>query len=127
MIRAGAGNDLVQVANLAYADIDGGSGAADTLAILGGGRTLNLAARPNNQITGIERIDLTGSGDNTLKLSHRDLFDLSDSSNQLRVDGNPGDTVDLVGTWTDSGEGATYYTYTLGAATILIDNDIFVT
>ena len=126
VIRGGAGSDLIRVANLAFADIDGGSGAADTLVILGGDRTLNLTARPNNQITGIERIDLTGSGDNTLRLSHLDLFDLSDTTNRLRVEGDMGDTVDLTGTWTDEGAGATYHTYTLGAATILIDNDIFV-
>jgi hypothetical protein len=45
----------------------------------------------------------------------------------VRVDGNAGDTVDLGGTWTDEGAGVTYHTYILGAATILIDNDIFVT
>jgi hypothetical protein len=126
VIRGGAGSDLIRVANLAFADIDGGSGN-DTLGILGGDRTLNLVARPNNQITGIERIDLTGSGDNTLRLSQLDLFDLSDTTNRLRVDGDADDTVDLVGTWTDGGAGITYHTYTLGAATILIDNDIFVT
>ena len=35
--------------------------------------------------------------------------------------------MDLVGIWADAGAGAAYQTYTLGAATILIDNDIFVT
>jgi hypothetical protein len=126
VIRAGEGNDLIQVPGTAFSDVDGGSGV-DTLAMLGSGRTLHLVVRPNNEISGIERINLTGSGDNTLRLAHRDLFDLSDTTNQLRVDGNAGDTVDLVGTWTDEGAGATYHTYTLGAARILIDNDIFVT
>ena len=80
-----------------------------------------------DEISGIERINLTGTGDNTLKLGARDLFDLSDTSNRLKVDGNAGDTVNLVGNWANGGAGATYHTYSLGAATILIDNDIFVT
>lgn len=45
----------------------------------------------------------------------------------VTVDGNAGDTVDLVGNWANQGAGATYHTYTSGAATILINNDIFVT
>jgi hypothetical protein len=126
VFNAGEGNDQIRVSSTAFADTDGGSGH-DTLAILGGGRTLNLTTRPNNELIGIETIDLTGSGANTLKLSALDLLDLSDTTNQLNVDGNAGDTVDLDGTWTDGGEGATYHTFTLGEATILIDNDIFVT
>ena len=88
---------------------------------------LNLVARPNNEISGVETLDLTGSGDNTLKLARGDLFDLSDTTNRLKVTGNPGDTVDLVGNWNDGGVSGGFHTYRAGAATILIDNDIFVT
>jgi len=125
VVHAGQGNDRILVTNTAFADIDGGSGI-DTLKILGAGRTLDLTALANNEITGIERIDITGSGDNALVLSDLDVLALSDTSNQLRVDGNSGDVVDLVGTWTDAAAGATYHTWTLGAATILIGNDISV-
>ena len=38
-----------------------------------------------------------------------------------------GDTVDLAGTWNDGAVAGDYQTYTRGAATILIDTDIFVT
>jgi hypothetical protein len=126
VVRGGAGGDRILVANTSFADVDGGGGT-DTLVILGGGRTLDLTARPNNEITGIERIDLTGGGNNTLELRARDLLDLSDSTNSLRVDGNGGDSVNLVGNWSDDGAAGGYHTYTLGAATILIDTDIFVT
>jgi hypothetical protein len=126
VFNAGAGNDLIQVSNTTFRDVDGGSGT-DTLVILGSGRTLDLTVLAENKISGIERIDVTGSGDNTLKLSWRDLFDLSETTNQLKIDGNAGDTVDLVGAWSKSTLGGAYSTYTHGAAMILIDTDIFVT
>jgi hypothetical protein len=55
-----------------------------------------------------------------------DLLDLSDTGNQLRVDGNAGDTVNLVGSWTDGGVAGALHIYTQGAATILVDNDVTV-
>jgi hypothetical protein len=125
VFNAGAGNDLVRVQGVGFAEVDGGSGI-DTLAILGAGRTLNLAARPNNEISGIENIDLTGSGNNTLRLGRGDLFDLSDTTNRLKVTGNAGDTVDLVGMWNDGGVSGAFHIYRSGVATILIDTDIFV-
>jgi hypothetical protein len=98
----------------------------DTLSLLGAGRYLNLGALANNKITGIETIAIAGSGDNTLRLAQRDLFDLSDTTNRLKVTGNAGDTVDLVGAWNDGGVSGAFHTYSSGAATILIDTDIFV-
>jgi hypothetical protein len=120
---AGAGNDLIRVSTTTFRDIDGGSGT-DTLRIQGSGRLLDLSVRPNNKITGIETIDVTGSGDNTLELAALDLFDLSDTTNQLTVDGNAGDTVNLHGAWGAGPVVGNYDTYTQGAATILIDSDI---
>jgi hypothetical protein len=61
-----------------------------------------------------------------VKLAALDLFDLSDTTNQLKVIGDAGDTVDLVGTWTDGGINGAFQTYTQGTATILIDTDVFV-
>jgi hypothetical protein len=126
VFNAGAGNDLVRVSNTNFRDVDGGSGM-DTLGLLGAGRYLNLGALPNNRISGIETIAIGGSGDNTLRLARGDLFDLSDTTNQLRVTGDAGDTVDLVGAWSDDGVSGAFHAYTSGAATILIDTDIFVT
>jgi hypothetical protein len=128
VFNAGADSDLIRVANTAFADIDGGSGI-DTLAILGSGRTLNLHNRPDNQITGIEVIDLTGSGNNTLILSALDLLHLSGTTNELRVEGDGGDAValnDAHGGWTLEDPEGGYEVYTSGAAKILIDADILV-
>jgi hypothetical protein len=124
VFNAGAGNDLIAVSTTTFRDVDGGSGT-DTLRLTGSGRTLDLTALANNKISGIERIDL-GRGDNTLEIRKGDLLDLSDTTNQLKVVGNTGDTVELVGAWHDDGVAGGFHTYTIGAATILIDNDIFV-
>jgi hypothetical protein len=89
VLYGGAGNDTLRVPGLGFQRADGGSGI-DTLALDGSGLNLNLA-NFRNQLDGIERIDLTGSGNNTLTLLKRDLLNLSDTGNALRVDGNAGD------------------------------------
>ena len=125
VFNAGAGNDLIRVASTTFRDVDGGSGT-DTLAILGAGRTLDLIVLANNRISGIETIDLTGGGNNTLEIRKGDLLDLSDSTNRLTVNGNAGDTVNLVGPWNAGATVGGYDIYTQGAAKILIDIDMFV-
>ena len=66
MFHAGAGNDRLVVSDLAFRLADGGTGT-DTLALAGAGQTLDLPIRAvAAKLEGIERIDLTGSGDNTL-------------------------------------------------------------
>ena len=83
----------------------------------------------NNLYTGLERIDLTGTGDNALTLDVRDVLALSDTSNELLVDGNAGDTVNSLGEgWVNGGGvnvgGINYNQYTFGAASLLVDTDV---
>ena len=68
--------------------------------------------RQGFQITSVERVDLTGTGNNTLKLSLNDVLDMSEANlfatngrHQLMVTGYAGDTVQLGGltSWTKSG------------------------
>lgn len=71
-------------------------------------------------ITGIETLDLTGSGNNTLNLALADLLDMSNSTNQLFVNGNAGDKVNVVGAgWSNAGtstvNGILYTHYVNGA------------
>jgi hypothetical protein len=65
--------------------------------------------------TGIEVIDLTGTGGNTLELDQADLLHLSDSAafhpggaNTLIVDGNSGDEVHAAGGWASEGVDGAY-------------------
>jgi Ca2+-binding RTX toxin-like protein len=125
VFEAGQGDDILHVANLQFQKADGGSGT-DTLALDGQGLNFNLA-NFRNQLSGIERIDLTGSGDNTLTLLKRDVLNLSDTSNTLRVDGNTGDHyhfADAAG-WTQGTDvtvvGVVYHSFENGAAQVLID------
>jgi len=78
--RYGAGDNAAQLAR-----VDGGPGF-DTLRLVGDHVTLDLGRIPNqgagtvvraSRIESIEHIDITGSGDNTLRLAPRDVRDMA--------------------------------------------------
>ena len=124
VFRGGEGDDAIVIADTSFLDIDGGNGA-DTLALSGSGIMLDLTAISDSKMAGLEVVSIAGSGDNTLTLSLRDLLNLSDTSNALRVNGDAGDSVIVAdGTWADGGISDNYHLYTLGAATLRIDTDI---
>jgi hypothetical protein len=136
----------------AIARIDGGSGI-DTFQLAGAGILLDLSLVSGPALQNVEKIDLTGSGNNTLKLSLADMlqsFDDSNvfnssnttsglaakvTSNQLMVDGDAGDKVVLtdLASWTAAGtnvvaNGETYvvYNHNTSAQQLLIDQGILV-
>ncbi len=107
VLNAGAGNDtitinasnitaLAQTGTGNRARVDGG-GNIDTLALDGGDLTLDLTNISNIRIQDIEKIDITGSGDNDLILNLNDVLDASTSTNILKVLGNDGDSVNASG------------------------------
>ena len=91
--------------------------------------TLDFTLLARHTMTGVERIDLIGSGANTLNLDFRDVLALSDTQS-LRIDGNADDTVTSGGQgWTENlaGEdigGQHYRSYSHLGGTLLIDSDI---
>ncbi|MFZ9424407.1 MAG: beta strand repeat-containing protein [Limnohabitans sp.] len=137
----------------AIARIDGGSGI-DTFKLAGAGILVDLSTISGPAIQNIEKIDLTGSGNNSLKLSLADMLQSFDDSNvfnssnttsglaakvtknQLMVDGDAGDKVVLsdLANWTASAtsvvaNGQTYavYDHISSAQQLLIDNRVAVT
>ena len=69
---------------------------------------------------------MAGGGDNSLTLSLGDVLALSDTSNTLTIEGGGTDAVTVTdGDWQWSGAPAGgYNVYTLGAATLRINEDI---
>ncbi len=124
VLIGGGGNDRLKVADLGFARVHGGAGI-DTVALDGGAITLDLATIANTRIQDIEIIDLTGSGDNTLKLSAREVVNLSSTTNTLRVDGDTGDTIAFVDDgWFKAGTSGGYTTYVNGQATVLLNTAV---
>lgn len=133
--QGGAGNDTARLSGASFFHIDGGHGV-DTIALAGSGITLDLTARLPSEIESIERINITGTGNNTLRLSISDVLDISDESNSLLVAGNAGDTVVRGAGWTEASTGGsngdgtstiggqTYQHYNAGQANLLVDTDV---
>ncbi len=120
----GAGNDIIAISDLAFRRVDGGNGS-DTFRLDGAGMNFNLA-NFHNRISGIEAIDLTGTGNNSLTLNALEVRNLSDTSNTLKVTGNAGDTLHYGTGWTDGGIAGGFHTYTQGTAILLVGTAVTV-
>ncbi|MBF0621417.1 MAG: tandem-95 repeat protein, partial [Magnetococcales bacterium] len=127
ILNGGPGDDILVWDSLDLGTVDGGADD-DTLMLDGDALSLDLTQIDNALYKGIENIDLTGSGDNSVTLDLADILDLSDESDQLIITGDAGDTVNIGGIWnteTDTViDSITYGTYTLDSATLLIDDTV---
>lgn len=123
-LRGGNGNDTL-LWQAADTRVDGGTGAGDALKLLSG--NLDLAGISNARIINIEKINMTGGGNNTLTLNESDLLDLSSTTNTIRVLGTDLDTVNILGSQTETGVVGTFTRYAVGGGVLLIDSDITVT
>jgi len=101
---------------------DGGVGM-DTLKLTS--HNLNLTAIANTQILNVETINMTNGNNNLLALNRADVLDISSSTNVLKVLGDAGDSVNIVGNFIDRGMAGAFHKYTLGGgAVLLVDQDI---
>ncbi len=127
VLRGGQGNDVLAVSDLTFKRIAGGNGT-DTLRLDGSGIVLDLTTRLDNRIQGIEQINLTGSGSNTLTLNVLEVLNISDESNLLVVLRDANDIVNRGAGWTRQADeilgGSTFEVYTQGAATLKIQTSI---
>jgi hypothetical protein len=117
VLIGGAGNDVFNVSDLAFSSINGGAGT-NTLALTSSGLALDLGSF-GNRIQNIEVINLAGTGNNTLAVSAADVLNVSVTSHTLKVEGNAGDTVTMLGTgWVAGTTSGGFTTYTNGLATL---------
>ncbi|PXX51564.1 S-layer family protein, partial [Pseudomonas sp. LAMO17WK12:I9] len=117
------GNDFLTASGTNFERIDGGAGT-DTLVLAGAGLHLNLAALGAQVLTGLEAIDLTGTGANTLSVTEQSLQALSDATDTLIVSTDAGDVVNATGfskTGTQMQGNTTYDIYISGGATLWVD------
>ncbi|WP_208857758.1 Ig-like domain-containing protein [Testudinibacter aquarius] len=119
-IYAQGGDDFISISNTMIEKIDGGAGK-DTLQLSAPGLTLDLTQQPQDVIKNIEVVDLSASGNQTLKLTYQDLLDMS-GNGSLQVDGKAGDGVQIsngavaVTATTQEIHGITYNAYNLGGS-----------
>ena len=118
-----SGDDIIAAADLDFQLVDGGAGS-DILELTGESINLDLA-NFHDTIDGIETIDLTGSGDNTLTLTLPDLLSLSDTTDTFTVNGDAGDdVVGLSDGWTDGGNDGDYRIFTHNGTTLRVHRDV---
>jgi hypothetical protein len=125
VFHGGWDSDHISISDTAFRLIDGGGGDTDSLR-LEGNFGLDLTAIADSRISSIEIIDL-GGGDSTLTLSAGDLLALSDTGNTLTVNGEVGDFVVADGTWSGGELVGEYRVFTLGAATLRVQDGVDVT
>ncbi len=121
-VYGGRGDDLIALTSPNFFRIDGGLGF-DTIVLEGDGLALDLPAYFEPAIAGIEGVDLTGTGDNTLFLETRDLRALSKTSNTLIVVGDEGDQVVAelgAAGFADLGSANGFAAYSDGVVTLLV-------
>ena len=135
VFHAGAGDDRLVVSDLTFQLADGGTGT-DTLALDGSGLVLDLTtALAADKLEGIERIDLTGTGNNTLKIDQAAVLggvgDVTGGKHILTVEGNVGDKVlfgdepwQNTGTFTDAS--GTFDRWVLGDAQVNVEQGVSV-
>ena len=98
VLKGGAGDDLISIGDSNFRRIDGGAGD-DTLSIFSTGFTLDLPAIGDETIRGIENVDLSGLGANTLTVAISDVAAMSDTGTLTveSLDGN--DAITSPDTW----------------------------
>ena len=97
-VSTGAGNDVIVTNATTFLRIDGGTGT-DTLRLNSTATwdfTLTSGAGSNlsGKVRSIEQLDL-GTGNQTVKLTAQDVLQMSEVTNDLRVTGTAGDTIDV--------------------------------
>ena len=131
-MEGGQGDDVFILNGAGFRNISGGSGK-DTIVVDGAGISFDFTVIGQSRVDSIEAFDLTGSGNNTLRLNALDVLALSEDTSggltRLTVHGDAGDVVDVVDSgWASVGTttiGANSYSiYQNGNVQIIVDTDV---
>ena len=138
LVHTGDGDDVFVAPDTGFGRFDGGSGT-DLVTFEGAGQNFDLTSLRGDQLSGVERIDFSGFGDNILTLDTDITFAATGNENALTgeahslvIDGDAGDTLNAIGDWTNTGavtiEGTGYSVFQNSAndAQIFVDDDIAV-
>ncbi len=122
----GHGDDRFELADLAFALVDGGAGR-DTLVTATLGGTINLGTvLGSNRVTGIETVDLGTSGRAGIAAANAGA-----ALDGLRIDGSGTAALTLAGAWTNAGQqvigGSSYTLWRTGSTTISVHTGVSVT
>ncbi|MBF0902254.1 MAG: DNA methylase, partial [Campylobacter concisus] len=105
--------------------VDGGTGY-DKLVLENPDKSVNLSDI-SKFAKNFEELDISGAKNTTLKVGIKDVLDMTDDKNTLKITGDKGDTVDLKGNgWHQGASEDGYTTYTNNTVTIQIKDEIHV-
>ena len=108
-IDLGAGDDTISVGNIENGKIDGGAGR-DILSITNPGNTIDLSSIAK-QADNFEELNISnGQVGTTLKIGLKDVVDLTDDNNILKISGDAGDAVSFKDSGWSKGSSSNGYT-----------------
>ncbi|MBI4849047.1 MAG: PASTA domain-containing protein [Nitrospirae bacterium] len=131
-LLGGPGDDILIVSSpTIYLLVDGGPGT-DTVNIDASVLGFNFTEIADNRFAGIEKLDMSGANTNTITMNAQDILAFSNTTDTVLIKGDPGDAVLLSDPgWTQGvtvfdplGEVGIYVTYTNGAATVLVEQEL---
>ena len=126
-VDLGAGDDTLSIGkvDLNNSKVDGGTGY-DKLVLENPDKSVNLSSI-SKFASNFEELDISGAKNTTLKVGIKDVLDMTDDKNTLKITGDKGDTVDLKGNgWHQGASEDGYTTYTNNTVTIQIKDEIHV-
>ena len=108
-IDLGDGNDTISVSNIENGKIDGGAGY-DILSITNPSNTIDLSSIAK-QADRFEELNISnGQAGTTLKIGLKDVVDLTDDNNILKISGDAGDAVSFKDSGWSKGSSSNGYT-----------------
>ncbi|MGY8958742.1 MAG: calcium-binding protein, partial [Alphaproteobacteria bacterium] len=124
LVHGGDGDDVFVAPDTGFGRLDGGAGT-DILEFTGAGESFDLTTLRGDQLSNLEVIDFSGSGDNTLFLDDFIVFaaagetnSLTGANESLLIDGDSGDVLDAGAGWSNTGSvtigGSGYSVYESG-------------